>query len=162
MQSVTPINTPNTTTNFYPISSTGWELRELPMAASAVMADWAAIWIEISGNTTTWNSTLMWVENAAGADFQGILSEAIAATDADYATAGKLKQVWVPTNLVSEAEFTVGAGTFTAVDVNKTVQFASTSLALDVDTAGKWASISGYISSTRGRCKFNLPLTETA
>jgi hypothetical protein len=49
----------------------------------------------------------MGTENAAGADFIGILSEAVAATDTDYATAGKLKQVWVPTNLQAEAEFTV-------------------------------------------------------
>jgi len=162
MKSVVAINTPNTTTNFYPVSSTGWELRSIAMGASAVFADGAAIWVEITGNTTTWNAVLMWVENAAGADFIGILAEAVAATDADYATAGKLKQVWVPTNLMSEAEFTVWAGTFTAVDVNKTVEFHSDSLGLAVDTVGKWANIVWYISSTRGRCRFNMPKTETA
>ena len=162
MKSVVAINTPNVNTNFVPISSTWWELRSIPMGASAVFAMWAAIWVEITSNTTTWNAVLMGTENAAGADFIGILVEAVAAADADFATAGKLKQVWVPTNLQAEAEFTVSNWTFTAIDVFKTVQFASTSLWLDVDTAGKWANISWYISATRGRCKFNMPLTETA
>jgi hypothetical protein len=38
MQSVTPINTPNTTTKFLP-SFGGWELRKLPMKASTAMTD---------------------------------------------------------------------------------------------------------------------------
>ena len=62
----------------------------------------------------------------------------------------------------SKAKFTVWAGTFTAVDVYKTVEIHSDSISLAVDTAGKWASIVWYESSTTGICKFDLPKTETA
>ena len=104
----------------------------------------------------------MGVENAAGADFVGILAEPITSTDADYATAGKLKLVWIPKTREARSYFTVGAGTFTAADVGKTVEIHSDSKSLAVDTAGKGAKIVDYISSTRGVCTFNLPLTETA
>jgi hypothetical protein len=132
------------------------------MKVSTAMEEGAAVWIEISWNDVTWYLTLQGVENAAWADFVWILAEPIVATDADYATAGKLKAVWVPMSINSKALFTVGAWTFTAVDVYKTVQIASTSLALDVDTAGKGASIVEYLSASRGVCKFDLPRTETA
>jgi hypothetical protein len=152
---------PNVTTNFLPCDG-NWIMKKLAMKASTAMAEGVAIGIEISGNTTTGYYTLMGTENAAGADFTGILAEAIAATDSDYATAGKLKGVWVPLNKEAEATFAVGAGTFTAVDVGKTVEFHSDSAGLAVDTAGKGARITAYISSTRGKCKFVLPTTETA
>lgn len=134
----------------------------MPMKASTAMAQGAAVGIEISSNTTTGNLTLMGVENASGADFQGILQETIAATDSDYATSGKLKLVAIPVNQDSIAEFTVGAGTFTAADVFKTVEFHSDSISLAVDTAGKGARITKYLTSTRGECQFVLPTTETA
>ena len=140
-----------------------WEFRPLPMKASTAMTQGAAIGIEISGNTTTGYNTLMGVENANGADFQGILMETIAATDSDYAVAGKLKLVAVPLHPTqSKSYFKVGAGTFTAADVNKTVEFHSDSLSLAVDTAGKGARITDYISSTQGKCTFPMPATETA
>lgn len=132
------------------------------MIASTVIGEGYAVAIEISSNTTTGYHTLMGTENAAGKDFVGIMAEPIAAADDDYATAGKLKAVWVPRTMNAEAYFTVGAGTFTAIDVGKTVKFGSTSLDLDVDTAGKGARISAYISATRGKCVFTLPTTQTA
>ena len=64
----------------------------------------------------------MGVENANGADFVGILAEPIAATDDDYATAGKLKGVWVPEDATAEAGFTVVNGTFTTADIGKTAK----------------------------------------
>jgi hypothetical protein len=67
----------------------------------------------------------MGTANASGADFLGILVETIATTDTDYATAGKLKSVWVPNTPYARAFFTVGAGTFTAADVFKTVAVTS-------------------------------------
>jgi len=158
---VTGLNEPNKVSNFRPADDK-WDLEYLPMKASTAMECGAAISIEISGSTTTGYYTLAGVENASGKDFKGILAEPIAATDDDYATAGKLKGVRVPRSLYAKAFFTVTAGTFTAVDVGKTVQIASTSLGLDVDTAGKGARITEYISSTRGKCMFSLPATETA
>ena len=159
---VTGANVPNVTSNFYPVSVQDWELKLMPFKASTALADGGAVGIEISGNTTTGNLTVMGLENAAGADFVGILAERIAATDADYATAGKLKAVLIPKSIYSEAFFTVTAGTFTAVDVFKTVEITSGSLGLSVDTAGKGARITEFLTSTRGKCKFNLPTTETA
>jgi len=151
----------NVTTNFWPADGK-WELKKIPMKASTAMAMGAAIGIEISGNTTTGNHTKQGVENASGADFVGILAQTIASTDSDYATAGKLKSVFVPQSPAAEATFTVGAGTFTAADVGKTVEIHSDSVSLAVDTAGKGARITKYISSTRGRCSFVMPNTETA
>lgn len=134
----------------------------MPIVASVAMVDGTALWIEISGNTTTGNLKKMPVENASGWDFVGILAEVIATTDTDYATAGKLKWVWVPKTIEATAFFSVWAGTFTAVDVFKTVEFHSDSKSLAVDTAGKGARITKYISSSRGECQFLLPTTETA
>lgn len=160
-KAVTALNAPNQTRNFYPADNK-WEMRSFAMKASTAMAEGAAIAIEISGNTTTGYHTLMGVENASGSDFVGILAEPIVSTDADYATAGKLKSVWVPKSIEARAYFKVGAGTFTAADVGKTVEIHSDSVSLAVDTAGKGARIKEYISSTRGICEFSLPNTETA
>lgn len=160
-KSITTINTPNKNQFFMPI----WPSRtkELyPFKASTVISDGCAIGIEIVSNTTTGNVTKMWVENVLGADFVGILCEPIAVADSDYATAGKLKYVWVPKTTKSKCTFAVGAGTFTLVDVYKTVEFHSDSLGLAVDTPGKGARIVWYISATQGVCEFSLPTTETA
>lgn len=161
-KAVTLLNDVNKTSNFYPITPELWKLTELPIVASVAMEQGTALWIEISSNTTTGRLKKMWVENALGADFVGILAETIATTDADYATAGKLKSVWVPLSTKAEAEFKVWAWTFTAVDVWKTVEFHSDSISLAVDTAWKGARITKFISSTRGVCRFDQPNTETA
>ncbi len=104
----------------------------------------------------------MGTENATGADFVGIMNEAIVSTDADYATAGKMKSVRVPISRDSSAYFKVFSGTFTSADRFKTVEFASDSSGLAVDTAGKGARITEYLSATQGICQFTLPNTETA
>jgi len=160
-KAVTGLNKPNETNNFYPADDK-WDLVEMPVIVSTVIEEGSAMSIEISSNNVTWYITKSGVENAAGSDFVGILAEPIIATDDDYATAGKLKWVWIPRSIYAEAFFTVGAGTFTAVDVFKAVEIHSDSYWLAVDTIWKGARISWYISSTRWRCIFNLPTTETA
>jgi len=160
-KTVTPLGYYNNTRNFYPANEL-WDYKMMPIAASVAIDDGTALGIQISGNTTTGNLTKMGVENASWADFVGILAEKIASTDADYATAGKLKGVRVPKNQQATAFFSVGAWTFTAVDVFKTVEIHSDSKSLAVDTAGKGARIVGYISSSRWVCQFTLPTTETA
>jgi len=151
----------NNLLNFVPIEGL-WDFRLVPMKASTAIAQGTAVGIEIDTNDVTGYATKMGTENAAGADFIGILQEDIAATDDDYATAGKLKLVAIPMNQKSMAEFLVGAGTFTAVDVFRTVEFHSDSKSLAVDTAGKGARIEKYLSATRGVCSFPMPNTETA
>lgn len=160
-KAVTGLNKPNNTAYFMP-SDLNWIQKLMPMKASVAMAEWAAVGIEISSNTTTGYITLMGVENASGGDFVGILAEPIVSTDADYATAGKLKAVWIPLTKKAEAKFKVVAGTFTAVDVFKTVEFSSDSFGLAVDTAGKGARIVEYVDANTGICNFDLPTTETA
>lgn len=160
-KAVTLVNVPNKTSNFYPADDQ-WILTQLPLKASTAMTEGAAMSVEISGNTTTGYYTVSGVENASGNDFVGILAEPIVSTDSDYATAGKLKAVRIPRNTTAKAYFTVTAGTFTAVDVGKTVEITSGSIGLSVDTAGKGARITDYISSTRGKCVFCMPNTETA
>lgn len=155
------LNTPNKTQYFRPADDL-WVEKSFPFIASVAIPQGAAVGIKITSNTTTWELTLMGVENASGADFVGIMAEPIVSTDSDYATSLKMKQVKVPTSIYSTAEFTVGAWTFTTVDVFKTVEFHSDSLGLAVDTAGKGARIVKYISSTRGLCTFPMPATETA
>jgi hypothetical protein len=133
------------------------------MKASTAMVVGSAIGVEIATNTTTGYATLMPATNANGANFIGILAEKISTTDTDYATAGKSKQVWVPIHKnIATAYFTVGAGTFTAVDENKVVSFHSDSKSLAVDTQGAGAIIKKYINSTTGICVFDVPNTVTA
>ena len=166
-KAVTTLNTPNKCSNFLPISDAwnpSWVQKLIPIAASIAMAEGAAIQVQISWNTTTWNAILMTAYATAWGNFIWILAEPIVATDADYATAWKLKSVWVPVTPFAEAEFTVWAWTFTAADVFKVVNFHSDSLWLTVDTItnGQWAVITWYISSTRWTCNFNVATTLTA
>lgn len=136
---------------------------KLPFKASTAIEDGTLVGAEISSNDVTGNlSTLTGVENVNGGDIIGILAEDIASTDSDYATAGKLKGVRVPTTPYALAFFSVGAGTFTAADVFRTVEIHSDKKSLAVDTAGKGARIMSLISSTRGTCRFSLPETEVA
>ena len=151
----------NQTQNFLPIEG-DWELTRLPMKASEAMEEGAAVAVEIVTNNVTGNAELMGTENALGADFLGIMAEPITSADSDYATAGKLKSVYVPKNRLARAEFTVGAGTFTAADVFKTVEIHSDSKSLAVDTIGLGARITKFNTSTRGECSFVLSNTETA
>jgi hypothetical protein len=160
-KAVTLANKPNDTRYFYPADE-NWIMTMLPFKASTAIAEGAAVAAEISTNNVTGYATLMGVENATGADFLGIMAEPIVSGDADYATAGKLKGVRVPKTPYALAYFAVGAGTFTAVDVFKTVELHSDYKSLAVDTLGKGARIMKYISSTRGICRFSLPETEVA
>lgn len=148
----------NRTNNFLP-SDPNWVTKLLPFKASTALQMGTAISPE-TGDTG--NYTKMGVENTSGLDFAGILMEEIASTDADYATAGKMKLVAVPLNRKATAKFTATSGTFTAADVGKTVELDSNARGLAVDTAGKGARITKHITSTRGECQFTLPETETA
>lgn len=162
MQSVTAINTPNNTRNFLPVGD-GWVLKQIAMKASTAIGDGTAVGVEVVSNTTTGFATLMPATNAAGGNFIGILAEKISSTDSDYATAGKLKNVWVPINkAVSTARFTVGAGTLAANDVNKVVSFHSDSKSLAVDTQGAGAIITSFIDANTGTCVFDVANTVTA
>lgn len=152
----------NVTTNFLPVHKSEWKQKLMPITASVAAEQGTALGYDISSNDVTGYLDLMGTENAAGYDFAGILNTTIASTDSDYATAGKLKPVLVPLHRGAELFFTVGAGTFTATDVGRTVEFHSDSKSLAVDTAGKGARITGYISSTRGKCAPGMPNTETA
>jgi hypothetical protein len=163
---ITPINQINTTgeKNFTPFGR-GWEIREMPIKLSVAYAAGSAMRWETSGSTSTGyltgggnNSGV----NTVGSDFAGILIEPTVATDADYATAFKTRRVAVPISPEARARFTVGAGTFTSIDVGKTCIITSTHIGLSVDTNGLGARIEGVISSTRGICSFNLPSTATA
>ena len=161
-KAVKPLNEYNVTNYFYPADG-NWTLKLLPMTASVAMAEGVLIQHETSGAAVTGNyRTLVSVENLAGDDVYGILAEPIAATDADYATAGKLKGVYLPTTPYAKAFFSVGAGTFTIADVGMTVEIHSDFKSLAVDTAGKGATITKFISSTKGECMFNMPNTEVA
>ena len=161
-KAVTAINTPNVTTYFQPADKNR-VMKKLPMKATLAMVEGVAITAETNGaDVTGYYRTQVAVENLAGDDTMGILAEPIATTDTDYGTAGKLKGCWLPTTPEAEAYFHVGSGTFTAADVGKTVELYSDFKSLAVDTLGKGATITGYINSTTGICKFNMPKTEVA
>ena len=151
----------NNTQNFLPADD-NWIMTKLPFKASTAIVEGASIAPEVSVGTTTGNFTLSGPENAGGANIKCIMAEPIAATDPDYATAGKRKGVWIPLNATAKSFFRVGAGTFTVADVGKTVEVHTDSASLAVDTAGLGAVITDYISPTRGKCQFRLPYTETA
>ena len=142
----------NTTLNLYfnPLFKDGaWRLERKPMIASVAMKAGGAVYAVGDGtHTVVTNST---------ANFVGILMEEITAADADFATAARLKTVAVPLRPRAEAEFAVGAGTFTQADEGKSVKF-NDYLGLAVDTAGVQARIQKYLTATRGRCIFNLDI----
>lgn len=143
----------NETLNLYfdPIFKPGrWKMTKLAMIASVVIKAGAAIYAAGDGTHTK--------VTANTANFRGILMENIAAADADYATAGKLKQVAIALDSEAEAYFTVGAGTFTQADEGKSVKF-NDELGLAVDTAGTQAQITKYLTATRGKTRFNLTIS---
>lgn len=160
-KAITELNAPNLVSNFYPADDQ-WEYRQYPIKASTAIVAGALLSPEISGNNVTGKLTLMGVENANGSDFFGIIAEEVAATDEDYASTTKVKGVRVPKTPYARAYFKVGAGTFTAADVFKTVEIHSDSASLAVDTLGKGARIIEFKSSTQGVCMFTLPQTEVA
>ena len=148
------VTTPdNTTLNLYfnPLWKVGrWTVEAVQMIASVAMVAGEAIYAVGDGTHT---------KTAAGlGNFKGILLEKIAATDADYATSKKLRLVAVPLSPDAEAQFAVGAGTFTNADVGKSVQ-CNDSLGLAVDTAGTFARITKYLTSSRGVCSFSLTIS---
>tara|TARA_R110000868_G_scaffold178700_1_gene418506 strand:+ start:1419 stop:1925 length:507 start_codon:yes stop_codon:yes gene_type:complete len=163
---ITPLNTVNTPgEKNFTIFGEGWELRDAIIKESTAYAAGQAMRAEISGSTTTGKlvsaSTNSGV-NSVGANFYGIMAEPVRSTDSDYATAGKTKKVWVPVQNNAECRFTVGAGTFTTADINKTAAIHSDGISVAVDTNGLGCKIVGYISSTRGVCTFDIPATLTA
>lgn len=163
---ITPINSVNTLgeENFTPYGR-GWEPRQIAIKESTAYAAGQGLRWEISGSTTTGKAVSASTQsgvNANGGNFIGILGQPVRSTDSDYATAFKLKTVYVPISPEARARFTVGAGTFTNVDVGKTVAFHTDGVSLAVDTAGQGAQIEGYISSTRGICSFPMAPTTTA
>lgn len=160
-KAVVLVNQPNNVQNFYPADD-NWELVELPFVASTAIDEGTAVAAQITLNDVTGYVTKMWAENATGADFLWILAEWIAATDADYATAWKLKGVRVPKTPYAKAYFKVWAWTFTKACVFRTVELHTDRKSLAVGTKGKWARILEYIDSTHGICRFSLPETETA
>jgi hypothetical protein len=146
----------NDTLNIYflPLFKSGqWKMTKMQMKESVAMPAGSAVYTDQAGEVT--------VCTASTQNFVGILMETIASTDADYATAKKLKTVAVPLTQAAEAEFDVLAGTFTTADVGKVVKF-STHLGLAVDTAGTdgaaHAQITRYLNSGRGVCKFLLEI----
>ena len=140
-------------TNFRPVLKKGdWELQKMQMKESVAMEEGAVLYSDLAGEMT--------ISTGAETNQMGILAEAIAATDSDYATAKKLKYVYVPKSVNAECYFTVGAGTFTVADVGKVVAL-NDSKSLAVDTAGTRARITAYLSSTRGKCVLNLVMSQT-
>lgn len=161
MEATIGLNLPNVNTNFLPIDG-DWIIVEVPVKESLAISEGTLLSPEIVTNNVTGKLKKMGVENVTGSDFFGILAEAVRATDADYATAFKMKKVYIPKAVNARAKFRVWAGTFTAADVFKTVEIHSDSASLAVDTLGKWARIVKYISASEGECIFTLPQTEVA
>lgn len=160
-QVTTPLGYANNTRNFYPADDK-WEVKYFPTKASVAGVEGCAVAYEVSGSSPTGYITVAAATDANGQNVVGILAETIAATDSDYATAGKLKAVYIPKTLQAEAYFVVGAGTFTAADVGRVCNIHTDSKSLAVDTNGLGAEITGYITSTTGKCKFSLPKVVTS
>jgi hypothetical protein len=158
---ITPVNTQNKSSNFSPANDK-WELAYLPFKGGVAIEEGTAVGYEVTSSNPTGLLIKMPATNANGQNFVGIITETIASTDADYATSGKLKGVLVAKSNEATAEFAVGAGTFTADDIGRVCAFHTDSKSLAVDTNGAGAEIVGFISSTRGVCKFNVPHATTA
>jgi len=110
--------------------------------------------------------TYIIADGTAGQEI-GIIRQTIKSTDINPPY-DEVKEVpmEVPLDIFAELEFAVGAGTFTAADVGKTVDLHTDgkSIAVDTDTKKQFL-ITGYISATRGLGRFlgggrtGLPLT---
>lgn len=162
---ITPINTVNTTgTGFRPFDGE-WKTVLAPVKASTALVGNVSLRWEISSNDVTGDlvsgSTNSGV-NGTGADLFGILVAPIRATDSDYATAHKLKEVYVPTAPYSRAYVGIGAGTFTTADIGKTVAIHTDGISIACDTKGLGVRIVGLVSSTVAIVAFCCATTVTA
>jgi hypothetical protein len=158
---VAPLNAPNVTTNFYP-SNDLWRMDFAPIAASTALAEGTLLVTQVVASSPTGNAIAAATTNATGQNIVGILAEPITASDTDFATAGKLKLVWVPLTIEAEATFKVSSGTFSPAQVGRVVQIAGSGTGLAVATNGAGAVITGFISATQGKCKFKVPFATTA
>lgn len=150
-KSVTPINTPNVSTYFFPADD-NWETRSFQVAASGwAIADWTMMAFDVSGSSPTWYIIVAPTAQTNGKNFVGILQQRIATTDDDYATVRFVK-VRAPKTRAARAYFTVWSGTFTQADVWRMCALYSDSKSVAVDTNGIWVVIDDYIDSTHGLC----------
>jgi hypothetical protein len=139
---------PNNNNNFVPYDTDNWYGKELPIVASVALEEGSALTPDNPG-TNNYNKA---ADNTS-TQLTGLLQYRTAATDSDYATAGKLKFALYPKNKGAEVYFTVGSGTFTAADVGKQVELTDEK-SVAVDTVGTQFEITRYISPTRGVGKF--------
>lgn len=137
---------PNKITNFWPCNTfKHWQIKKLPILASAAYEQGTAL-------RSSLGTDYQIMDGSSETNFAGILAETISASDADYATSGKLKHVFVPISPEAEMYFTVGNGTFSGADVGKNVAVHTDGKSVAVDTAGTHFQIRKYISATRGKC----------
>lgn len=159
---ITPINRANKTQNFYPMEGE-WIMKSFPMKASFAIADGSAVMTEVSASNPTGFVTAATTTMATGQNVVWILAEPIASTDADYATAGKMKQVWVPKIPgVSRCYFTTSG--LSATQQGRTCALTNATT-VACTTNGNVFVISpngGFISATRGIGTFSMPNIVTA
>lgn len=149
-------------TRFKPVWS-DWEIKELVIKESVALSAGTLLATEILSNTTTGKLVAGGAEQSAWANYVGILAQDILATDADYATSGKTRLVYVPCSVKAESEFQRTSGTLSSVDVWKTVEVSWSGTWLAVDTLWLWATIVKVITEDRGVCAINFTtVTETA
>ena len=152
-KAVQPINTPNITTYFAPADDNR-ETRMYYRAASiAAVDDGTMMAIDVSGSSPTGYIVIAPTTNANGKNFVGILQQAIATTDTDYATA-HFVPVRAPKTKEAKMYFTVGSGTFTQADVGRVCALYSDSKSVAVDSNGLGVIIDSYIDATHGICHF--------
>lgn len=138
----------NFNTNFTPVKGTAgsdWVMKKLPIIASVEMESGSALYAVGDGTHTIVTTT--------SGNFAGIIAEPIASTDADYATSKKLKTVWVPVTSKAECLFTCTGLTTTYIGAN--ADFATATTVAPGTSTHDQVTITGFISSTRGRCRFN-------
>ena len=145
---------PNRTDNFLEKSGQKeFVITDVQFEASVVIQEGTAIYRK---NDSTGRHTAS--TNATG-NFVGVLKQEIAATDDDFATDLKIKQIVVPRGLRAEFEFTVGTGTLTTALIGDSVKLNADGRRVDVETAGTQFVITGVISTTRGTGYFNQAIS---
>lgn len=139
----------NNTKNFVAVKG-AVRYDQVPILASTAFEEGTALAPNGSGYYTVATAI------STGIVFAG---EAVASTDADYASTTKTKSVWFPAERDVEVKFTVGAGTFTTADIGNTCVLHTGAKTLAVDTAGIGQfRITKYINSTTGRANVvNFP-----
>jgi hypothetical protein len=161
MQAITPLNVPNNTRNFVPVGE-GWMMKPMRIKASVALEGGTALASEVVSSASTGYAIAMPATNANGQNFVGILAEPVLATDADYASANKYRNVYVPINKTVATAKATASATASLANVGRVVQFSNSGRSVAPTTNGLGCIITDFIDASTVHVVFDVPNVVTA